>query len=591
LLRGKGFYQFGRFRLEPDERRVVRDGEELPLTGKPFDVLLLLVRRHGSLVRRDQIIKELWPETFVEPGNVNVHITKIRKVLGEECIEAVAGHGYRFTPAVLEVPEGPEAAGLRRKRLGLLLIGAATILALIGGSYLVIRQRQAETQARHPAAALYERALAYERTGDDEQARTTLDQALSVDPNYYDACVRAAYLSYELEEIARAGEYLARCRAESQARDEALRLKAQALGHLVRDNSNAAIQLLQLLKDKYPHDTDGLYRFAELATDMDRIDEADRATQACIALEPNNPYCRFQLTYIRIKQNRFDDVLADYNSLPNAIRDYPWFDEPLGIALFGKGELQQAGEAFDRLSKHQPRLHGTAHFTTGKEWGADVLLFQGRVDGASRRIQQLMETADNASARGSYAAYLAEIYALIGNVQQARKFANLTATASSDASDLARAAIVLASIDDPVGTDRVLKIRLQVTQSDLSPKSDHLIRGLLALGKGDKTSGIEELRLAYELNSRDELVAYWLGIAYTHVGDYNSALAMFKAVLDLKGTILLDDVPLLLPLATHHIGECYERLADHRTAEGYRAEVRKMLANADASVRDLLPGN
>lgn len=65
MLKKKHFYEFDDFRVEPEERIIVRAGKRLPLSGKAYDVLVMLLRHHGRLVRRDQLILEVWPDIIV----------------------------------------------------------------------------------------------------------------------------------------------------------------------------------------------------------------------------------------------------------------------------------------------------------------------------------------------------------------------------------------------------------------------------------------------------------------------------------------------------------------------------------------------
>jgi DNA-binding winged helix-turn-helix (wHTH) protein len=105
--RSEHYYLFGPFRLDPDEFRLQRDGLIVPLTPKAFAMLSMLVRNHGSLVEKETLLQELWPEQFVEEGNLTFSISLIRKALGESAqtatyIETVPKRGYRFTAPVRE---------------------------------------------------------------------------------------------------------------------------------------------------------------------------------------------------------------------------------------------------------------------------------------------------------------------------------------------------------------------------------------------------------------------------------------------------------------------------------------------------------
>jgi DNA-binding winged helix-turn-helix (wHTH) protein len=96
-------YAFGPFILDTPERRVTRDGERLPVTGKTLDVLRLLVEAEGRLVDRRTFNVQLWPEIVVEDRNLTVHISTLRKAMGGDCIETVAKSGYRLAVPVRTV--------------------------------------------------------------------------------------------------------------------------------------------------------------------------------------------------------------------------------------------------------------------------------------------------------------------------------------------------------------------------------------------------------------------------------------------------------------------------------------------------------
>src|SRR5262245_40366798 len=101
-------YEFGPFLLDAGERLLLRDGESVPLTPKSFDLLLALVKHHGHLLEKDELLKLVWPDTFVEEANLSSNISLIRKALGEgengkKFIETVPRRGYRFVAVVHEI--------------------------------------------------------------------------------------------------------------------------------------------------------------------------------------------------------------------------------------------------------------------------------------------------------------------------------------------------------------------------------------------------------------------------------------------------------------------------------------------------------
>jgi Tol biopolymer transport system component/DNA-binding winged helix-turn-helix (wHTH) protein len=99
-------YEFGPFRLEPAEHKLLRGGEVISLTPKVFDMLVMLVRKNGHLLEKDELIRSLWPDSFVEEGNLSNNVFVLRRALGNdhEYIETVPRRGYRFVGAVRQLP-------------------------------------------------------------------------------------------------------------------------------------------------------------------------------------------------------------------------------------------------------------------------------------------------------------------------------------------------------------------------------------------------------------------------------------------------------------------------------------------------------
>ena len=98
-------YEFGPFQVDIAEHSLLRDGKPVSLTPKVFDLLRVLVQNNGRLVEKDELLKEVWPDSFVEEGNLNRNVSILRKVLGEDAtgkpyIETVPKRGYRFVANV-----------------------------------------------------------------------------------------------------------------------------------------------------------------------------------------------------------------------------------------------------------------------------------------------------------------------------------------------------------------------------------------------------------------------------------------------------------------------------------------------------------
>lgn len=104
-------YLFGPFRLDLRERRLSRDGALIPLLGKAFDTLVLLVQGAGALQKQHELLDRLWPDVVVEQNNLQQNISIVRKALGEGSgveIETVRGQGYRLHAPVRVLSQEPE---------------------------------------------------------------------------------------------------------------------------------------------------------------------------------------------------------------------------------------------------------------------------------------------------------------------------------------------------------------------------------------------------------------------------------------------------------------------------------------------------
>jgi TolB-like protein/Tfp pilus assembly protein PilF len=98
-------YEFGPFRLDAAERLLLCDKQPVPLKPKAFDLLLLFVQNSGHILEKDKLMEQVWPDSFVEEGNLAVTVFALRKALRKDTgepsyIETVPRHGYRFVASV-----------------------------------------------------------------------------------------------------------------------------------------------------------------------------------------------------------------------------------------------------------------------------------------------------------------------------------------------------------------------------------------------------------------------------------------------------------------------------------------------------------
>lgn len=152
---GKELYEFGPFRVDPEKEILLRASEPVPLTPKTFQILLVLVRHSKEVVTKDDLMKAVWPDTFVEETNLTRNVFALRKALGESdqtrYIITVPGRGYRFAEDVRLVP-GQEvnlvAASRARVqvqvketklRRGMVAAAAILLLALAAGGFRLLQ--------------------------------------------------------------------------------------------------------------------------------------------------------------------------------------------------------------------------------------------------------------------------------------------------------------------------------------------------------------------------------------------------------------------------------------------------------------------
>lgn len=91
-------------------RLLLRAGELVHLPAKALDTLLVLIQRRGEVVTKEDLIKAVWPDAFVEEGNLSQSIHVLRRALGESVEEhryivTVPGRGYRFVADIREIPD------------------------------------------------------------------------------------------------------------------------------------------------------------------------------------------------------------------------------------------------------------------------------------------------------------------------------------------------------------------------------------------------------------------------------------------------------------------------------------------------------
>jgi eukaryotic-like serine/threonine-protein kinase len=110
-------YEFGRFRCDPGEHLLLCEGKPVALAPKAFEILIVLIQSKGRLLTKDQLMQQVWPDSFVEESNLTVNISALRRALGDsqQYIETVPKRGYRFVAPVKEIQDDPAAVEIEAR--------------------------------------------------------------------------------------------------------------------------------------------------------------------------------------------------------------------------------------------------------------------------------------------------------------------------------------------------------------------------------------------------------------------------------------------------------------------------------------------
>ena len=145
IPRPKDLYEFGPFRVDAEKETLVCAGEPVALTPKTFQILLVLVRHSQEIVTKDDLLKTVWPDTFVEEANLSRNIFLLRKALGEspqdhKYILTVPGRGYRLAENVRLVADQEfSLVAAHHQKVEVQVTGKRSLkLAIVVATFLVV---------------------------------------------------------------------------------------------------------------------------------------------------------------------------------------------------------------------------------------------------------------------------------------------------------------------------------------------------------------------------------------------------------------------------------------------------------------------
>ncbi len=258
-----GLYEFGEFRLDPQKRTLWQGQDLIALTPKAFVTLLVLIESPGQLIAKDDLMKAVWPDSFVEESNLTQTIFMLRKALGQTrdqgYIVTVPGRGYRFVAEVksvsrishsdtevLPVNHATESSPGREKRIRRVsvLFGLAAVSFLAFAAYLLWFRPRPETTGRTMLAVLPFENL----TGDagqeyfsDGMTEEMISELGNLDPQHLGVIARTSVMFYKgnpkpLDQVGR--ELGVQYVLEGSVRREGERLRVTAQLIQLKDQSH-----------------------------------------------------------------------------------------------------------------------------------------------------------------------------------------------------------------------------------------------------------------------------------------------------------------------------------------------------------------
>jgi DNA-binding winged helix-turn-helix (wHTH) protein/Tfp pilus assembly protein PilF len=395
-------YRFDRFEVDPQRRLLLRDGYPVPLTEKPFQVLLVLLSRVDQVVSRERLLDAVWSDCHVTEANLTQSISVLRKALGEtpesrRFIVTVPRQGYRFV-ASLEKEGEPEERRSPRWRWAAIFAVALVLAALVPWQW-----SGDANPDREAASTLCQRAqmLARNRTPDGiRQAVPLFHQALTLDPDYEPALIGISdvYLFHGYYRLARIPPRRAYSRAA---------WAAQRVLDRNPDSFEAITNLafIAWMNDRDPARAEPLFRRAEgLCPDCPktihwfalflithgRVDEAQERLERAVRNDPLRASAVAALADLDLARG---DLPAARRMLEQALETdplFPWAHLKLGMLLLHNDApvegLQHLQRARDLLGDDFPTVLGTlgvAHAILGQEDRAREIL-----ERLQRRVEQ-----------------------------------------------------------------------------------------------------------------------------------------------------------------------------------------------------------
>lgn len=327
VMGNRQVFHFGEFTMEVAERRLTRGGNVIRLSPKTHDVLVLLLRHAGRLVTKGELLSHVWPDAIVEEGILTVHISALRKALGDDkraswYIETVSRSGYRFVAPVSREQLDHDSVPLRGepRPVELYELVGRGRARLLSGSYFELPDALASFRAAIELDATYAAAHA------GLAVTRCLQGCLRVVP--YDEAFAEARAS-ALRALA----------MDSECADAQM-----ALGTVLFAGEwdwAAAERSLRRALEINPSHTEALLAYGGLMEALGRLDEGMRFKQQALARNPESWLVFAEIANSCWNQRRYDEAILWANRVLEVDPRHLLAGEFLAGVYLKQGDVEQ----------------------------------------------------------------------------------------------------------------------------------------------------------------------------------------------------------------------------------------------------------
>ena len=441
------------------------------------------------------------------------------------------------------------------------------------------------TTSSMDALQLYSEASDFMAQGKSEPVPALLQGALQLDPDFAMAHLLTARLyeiagnrAQELQHLQRAYDL----RGELTDREQRL---IEAGYYSERGEYEKQLQSLRVLVDLYPDDLQAHQDLSDAYRNVGNLAQAIEQLRRVVKLDPNSIQGYSDLVRFLAEQNHDDEAILTYQEALRHGWDSPGLRWGLGLALFGRGNVAQAREEFQRLRKA-----GGAFESIGRIYVARTDAYEGKLASSAQQLRGGVESdrnSNNVSPELLQHYLLGSIYLSEGQPGLARTELRTILAAgggkAADPGDLVRVGMLSARIGD-IASAQTASQRLQDLQAALptsfTKACSHIVDGEIALAQGRLPLALQLLSTAAQEYPM-VLSHQSLARVYQAQNDWTKAISEWQQVLDSRGEILQHHSPLDWVMAHVEIARAYSKINDFSPAQQHYQEFLEVWKDAD----------